>query len=86
MDEPAPGSKEYDELHADDQEIIQDPNYVEPEEAQPVKSDLPDEHPGVEHGTVLDTGETVIHETDEDGNLTGWHKEAPAEGEEPSDG
>lgn len=30
---------------------------------------------GVPDGTQLDTGETVVADLDEDGNVLGWHKE-----------
>jgi hypothetical protein len=39
---------------------------------------LPDAHPGVEDGFVDAVGDRIVHEHDEEGNLTGWHKE-PAE-------
>lgn len=48
------------------------------ETAAPEAPEVPENHPGVEDGYVDSAGEKVVHEYDEDGNLTGWHKE-PAE-------
>jgi YD repeat-containing protein len=31
---------------------------------------------GVPHGHVDENGETIVYEYDDDGNFTGWHKEA----------
>lgn len=31
--------------------------------------------------SVLDSGETVVHDKDDDGNVIGWHKQAPKEDE-----
>lgn len=42
--------------------------------SETLEENLPDNHPGVEDGTVDANGETVVYEYDEAGNMTGWHK------------
>lgn len=51
------------------------------ENIQPEIVETPTEQPVVdevvfpEHGAVLPSGEVIVHDTDENGNVIGWHKE-----------
>lgn len=70
--------------HSNDQPVIPDPNFVEVEPVEPVFD--PALPAGIAHGEevfaktaeggVVPTGERVVHETDDDDDLIGWHKEA----------
>lgn len=77
--------QEYKELHANDQPIIQDTTtpVVEPDfdAAAPKEPTLDvDEATGFPaQGLVVadgDNKEVIIHDTDENGETVGWHKEA----------
>lgn len=68
--------KEYEDLHKDDQPIIPDTTTPEP----PVEEETPlvDDGSFPEHDSIVEGPhgqERIVHDQDEDGNPTGWHKE-----------